>query len=109
MTIRQDEYERAKKLIDNWHAQQREKRELRWKQEREELEALYEELGHDPNLKTWALQQWEREKERGIGKGMSENQAIRYYLRCLKDRVVFICQAYSVEMTYITSLPLKID
>ena len=109
MTIRQDEYDRAEKIVKKWTEQQAEKARRRRGEERLALEALYEELGNDPNLKTWALQQWERDKERGIGKGMSEVQATSYYLRCLKDHVIFICQAYSVEMPYITSLPLKID
>lgn len=93
------EQERALDTLKRWDAQQAQIEKEKRQQQVEALRATIAELYDSESLHPWALAKWEQDKSRGIGRGMNEVQAVRYYLEGLKRSLADVCQAFQVDPT----------
>lgn len=92
--IKQSEHDKAVATIAQYR---REQKELAQKKYHENWAKIKETFPNNPNVVPWALAEWERDKERGIGRGMTQDVAIRYYLENLKNDYTRLCAAFRIK------------
>jgi hypothetical protein len=54
---------------------------------------------HQDALSQWAMDQWESDKDRGVGKGMTEDEAKAYYIRSLAHGAIRACQVLGIDFS----------
>lgn len=92
-----DQFLAARDVSEKYMEQQKAERIAKADAVRAEIEALIADFGGNETLREWALNRHEIAKLRGIGTGMTQDQALSYYLRNLKVAVVDVCQAFGLD------------
>ena len=57
------------------------------------------------NLTGWALRQWEADKQNKIGRGMTEDEAVGYYVGSAARQLSVALEAYGVSPETFFALP----
>jgi hypothetical protein len=57
------------------------------------------------NLTGWALRQWEADKQNKIGRFMTEDEAVGYYIGLAASKLSFALEAYGVSPEAFFALP----
>jgi len=57
------------------------------------------------NLTGWALRQWEADKKNKIGRAMTEDEAVGYYIGLAASKLSFALEAYGVSPETFFALP----
>lgn len=97
--ITQQDRDKARETLARWDEQQRALEKEKNEREADKLRALIAELFDVETLYSWALVKWEAQKKAGIGRGMTEVEAVRYYLEGLKRSLADVCQAFQIDPT----------
>lgn len=87
----------ARKILEKYSIEQKEKAEQERAQELAHYEELVNTFSADYDLVSWAKDRWESDKKKGIGTGMTEERAISHYIEYLKWHFTTVCEAFKLE------------
>lgn len=105
--ITADEAAKARKLIEKYDEQCHAERMKQWDHRNKWLVEMAGDFVGNVALEAWAEAKRQSDKAKGIGTKMEPDMARAWNLKCLRNAVADVCQAFDIPVGEIVNRPRK--
>jgi transposase-like protein len=105
-----DEYQAALKTRSQYTEQQQTEIVALRLARQKRIAEMVGDFGDPARLKRWALRQWEIDKAKGIGTGMTDENRVReWYISNLRRDLVKVCDAFDLDLENLQKYRRRVD